>query len=241
MAKISNQVMRVFRPMNYLRFIQWGIKKIKIFSHSRSINRKLTNSKQRGLFLDCGSNVGQGFEFFRKYYPISLFDYVLFEPNPNCFQVLAEKYSDLEDFGVELRNEAIGIENGQIDFYGLEDHKGGIYSVGGTVLPEHNSGIYSGFNNASLQVPSMNFSEFLIDLFDHKDYQVIILKLDIEGAEYSILDSLISNELIPKFETIYVEFHSQYMSSEFSDFYQNKEKMFMEYSKNTRTRVIKWV
>jgi FkbM family methyltransferase len=205
------------------------------------LNRHLANSSKRGLFLDCGSNIGQGFEFFRKYYPNELYDYVLFEPNPYCFQLLQEKYSGLSVDGVQLRNVAVGIHNGEINFYGLEDAKGGIYSVGGTVLPEHNSKMYSDSNSASLRVASMNFSEFLIDVFNKNHYQFIILKLDIEGGEYSVLDSLVSNNLISKLESIYVEFHSQYMSNKFAKEYEDKENEFFKFSKRISTRIIRWI
>jgi len=227
--------------MNYYRSLLWRFKILQVLIHSQRMNRNLANSRGKGLFLDCGSNIGQGFEFFRKYYPTELYDYVLFEPNPYCFQILKEKYSGLSVDGVQLRNVAVGIHNGEIDFYGLEEAKGGIYSVGGTVLPEHNSKMYSASNSASLRVPSMNFSEFLRDVFDKNHYQAIILKLDIEGGEYSILDSLLSNDLISNIESIYVEFHSQYMSSEFAKDYKSRERVFLNYSKSIGTRIIKWI
>jgi len=241
MARIPNSILRILRPMNYYRFLLWRIKILQIAIHSRVTNHGLTNSGKRGLFLDCGSNVGQGFEFFRKYYPNKLYDYILFEPNPYCFQVLLGKYSELENVGVQLKNLAIGIHDGHMDFYGLEDEKGGIYSVGGTVLPEHNSKMYTSPNNASLRVPSINFSDFLIDMLKKNDYSVVILKLDIEGGEYPVIEALVSSDLIAKFETIYVEFHSQYMSSEFVSEYKNRETEFLAYSKKIGTRVIRWI
>ena len=241
MAKIPNSVLRILRPTNYYRFLLWRLKILQISFHSRRVNGELTNSGKRGLFLDCGSNVGQGFEFFRKYYPNKLYDYILFEPNPYCFQVLLEKYSELEDVGVQLRNVAIGIHDGHMDFYGLEDEKGGIYSVGGTILPEHNSKMYMAPSNASLKVSSINFSNFLVDTLQRSDYPVVILKLDIEGGEYPVIDSLISNDLVSKFETMYVEFHSQYMSDNFLPIYKNRETEFLAYSKKIGTRVIRWI
>ena len=155
---------------------------IQIFFHSRNLNQGLYKSSQKGLFLDCGSNLGQGFEFFRKYYPNKLYDYILFEPNPHCFKELSEKYSCLADKGVRLENVAVGIENGYIDFYGLEVEKGGVYSVGGTILPEHNSKIYAISTSASLKVPSMNFSQFLVNVLKENVYTAVIMKLDIEGG-----------------------------------------------------------
>jgi FkbM family methyltransferase len=241
MVKIPNSILRFLRPMNYYRFFLWRVKVFQIFIHSQLINRKLTNLGQRGLFLDCGSNIGQGFEFFKKYYPLKLFDYILFEPNPYCFEVLKEKYAAQESTGVHLKNVAVGIEETNVDFYGLEDEKGGIYSVGGTVLPEHNSKTFAFPDRASLQVTSINFADFLRDIFQQKDYHSIILKLDIEGGEYQVLDSLLAHGLLSRFETVYVEFHSQYMDDKNRKIYFAKEKFYFHYVRNKDTRMVKWI
>jgi FkbM family methyltransferase len=241
MARIPNSVLKVLRPMNYYRFLLWRVKILQISFHSRNLNRRIYRSGQRGLFLDCGSNIGQGFEFFKKYYPNKFYDYILFEPNPYCFQELSKKYSYLADKGVQLENVAVGIENGFIDFYGLEEEKGGIYSVGGTILPEHNSKIYANSTGASLKVPSMNFSQFLVSVLKENVYTAVIMKLDIEGGEYPVLDLLRSEDLLLNFESIYVEFHSKYMRADLASYYSDKEKDFLNHAKKIGLRVIKWI
>ena len=241
MVRIPNSVLRVLRPMNYFRFLLWRVKILQISFHSGNLNRRIYRSGQKGLFLDCGSNLGQGFEFFRQYYPNKNYDYVLFEPNPYCFEVLSKKYAGLSDSGVQLMNLAVGINNGSIDFYGLEDEKGGIYSVGGTVLPEHNSKKYGTSNSASLKVQSINFSEFLVDVLKKNIYTAVILKLDIEGGEYPVLDALRSEGLLSNFETIYVEFHSQYIRPDLASYYIDKEKDILKYAKKIGTRFVKWI
>jgi FkbM family methyltransferase len=219
----------------------WRLKTAQILIHSTKLKIKYRNASERSLFLDCGSNIGQGFEFFRRYYPLDRFDFILFEPNPHCFKVLEQKYSDLSSRGVTLLNAAVGTEVGEIDFYGLDDMQGGIYSVGGSILPEHNSGIYATPNNSSLKVISINFTDYLRDLINEKEYSRIVLKLDIEGGEYQILDSLMENQMLKLFDTIYVEFHSQYMSNEKAKEYSNRERRFLQYAKGNRIRVIKWI
>jgi FkbM family methyltransferase len=227
--------------MNYYRFLLWRAKILQISLHSHTARRKLAKSGQRGLFLDCGSNIGQGFEFFRKYYPNKLYDYILFEPNPNCFQILNKKYSKLASNGVRLENVAVGVENTYVDFYGLEDEKGGPYSVGGTVLPEHNSKNYAAPNYASLQVESIDFAAFVSDIFQKNNYAFVTLKLDIEGGEYQVLESLIAKDLMSRFETIYVEFHSQYMEEKSRKLYSASEKIFIYNAKSSKTRMVKWI
>jgi FkbM family methyltransferase len=241
MAQIPKSVLRIFRPMNYYRFLLWRVKIFQIYFHSRVLNQGLYKTGQKGLFLDCGSNIGQGFEFFRKYYPNGIYDYILFEPNPFCYQELLKKYSSLGSSGVRIENTAVGIANGDIDFFGLDEEKGGKYSVGGSILQHHNSKIYTTPNNASLKVPSINFAIFLQDILMKNQYSTVIIKLDIEGGEYSVLDSLISNNLLARFESIYVEFHSQYMSNDIAAHYRSKEQEFLKYSKKNQIRVIQWI
>ena len=241
MALIPKSLQRLLRPMNYYRFLLWRAKILQVFLHSRAVTHKLTKSGHRGLFLDCGSNIGQGFEFFKKYYPNKLYDYILFEPNPYCFEVLLKKYTGQEITGLRLENVAIGVKDTDVDFYGIEDEKGGIYSVGGTVLPEHNSKIYAYPDHASLQVRSINFADFLLDILRENQYPFVILKLDIEGGEYQVLESLVAKDLISRFETIYVEFHSQYMEENIRKIYSAKEKVFMNHARISKTRMIKWI
>ena len=56
------------------------------------------------LFLDCGSNLGQGYEFFSSIYGSDC-TYHLFEPNIKCYNILVEKYKNeivpamMEKFG----------------------------------------------------------------------------------------------------------------------------------------------
>jgi FkbM family methyltransferase len=241
MPRISRILIKFLRPRNYFLFVLWRLKMAQILIHSSRLNFKLRKANQRALFLDCGSNIGQGFEFFRKFYPLEHFDFILFEPNPYCFKILEQKYSNFHPKGVMLINAAVGTKEGQIDFYGLDDTEGGIYSVGGSILPEHNSRIYLTPRSSSLKVNSINFNDFLRDLIGKKKYSTIVLKLDIEGGEYEILDSLQDKHLLTLFESIYVEFHSQYMSPDLASYYIDSEKEFLKYAKKIGTRVVKWI
>lgn len=43
---------------------------------------------EKRLFIDMGSNLGQGFQYFSKFYNPNLFDFLLIEANPNCIDQL---------------------------------------------------------------------------------------------------------------------------------------------------------
>ena len=86
---------------------------------------------------------------------------------------------------------------------------------------------------------SISFSSLLLDVSDH--YDCIIVKFDIEGGEYPILEDLRERKLLEKIETLFVEFHSQYMSEVEAVKYRQIEQRFWEYVKTTKCRAISWI
>jgi len=207
--------------------------------YSKITSNRLSKSHKRGLFIDCGSNVGQGFQFFSRFYKLENFDYILFEPNPNCFRILQSNLKDLRNEKVELREQAVGVLDSKVDFYGIKDSEGGRLSVGGTTLREHNSKYFAKPEKSDLRVDSISFSSLLIKVSDQ--YECIVVKFDIEGGEYPILEDLLERKLLEKIETLFIEFHSQYMSKDVAIKYRLIEQRFWRYVKTTECRAISWV
>ena len=83
------------------------------------------------IFLDCGSNVGQGYTHFRQKYGED-YHYILFEPNPSCYKVLMKQFGMLSN--VDIHEEAVCIEDCIKPFEFLTE-----YCVGGSLIKNHNS------------------------------------------------------------------------------------------------------
>jgi FkbM family methyltransferase len=241
MNRLTTIIKKIFRYSNYLGLLTWWIIKVKLYYNSKYLNNKVSKVKQKGLFIDCGSNIGQSFEFFQKFYQIKNFDYILFEPNPHCFHVLKEKYENNKSYCVEIREQAVGIENKKLNFYGIHENFGGKYSLGGTVNPEHNSNQKNYSVDHGIIVNSVNFSELLSDVILPKKYSFLILKLDIEGSEYDVLESLIHNNQIKVFTIIFVEFHSKYMKPDLAKKYKKREKLILKSIRKSGVKVVKWI
>lgn len=241
MNKLTSTVKKVFRYTNYLGLLTWWIIRIRLYWNSKYLNYKVSKIKQKGLFIDCGSNIGQSFEFFQKFYLAKNFDYILFEPNPHCYRVLKERYESKKSHYVEIREQAVSVENKKLNFYGIHENFGGKYSLGGTVNPEHNSNQKNYSVDKGIIVNSINFSEFISELILLKKYSILILKLDIEGSEYDVLESLIKNNQIKFFTTIFVEFHSKYMKPDISKKYKKRENLILKSIKKTDAKLIKWI
>jgi FkbM family methyltransferase len=182
------------------------------------------------LFLDCGSNLGQGFEHFLTEYGSDDFEYFLFEPNEHCAEKLIEKYSDLNY--VKIFRCAVGCEETFVDFYFRDD-----FDVGGSIVTDH--------NNYHEHLPNNVERVKVIDLVElikreSKNYEEIYVKLDVESAEYDILEKLIETSVMSKIKKIYVEFHSQYMKDPNNGLYYNRQVKITQSIKNFETELVIW-
>ena len=159
----------------------------------------------RKIFIDCGYNMGDVTSEFRNKLGDS-FEYYAFEANPYLY----EKYKNKHDF-LSLQSKAVWIADGQIPFYVVVVDRNGNdnkYTGASTLIKEKsnwNMSIHQ--REEEVLVECIDFSKFLSDNFEKTDY--IIVKMDIEGAEYEILNKLIEIDTADFMNEIYVEFHDE--------------------------------
>lgn len=183
----------------------------------------------KNIFLDCGSNIGQGFEHFKQIYGDS-YEYHLYEPNPNCFSILVSKYGNINN--VFLNNKAVFINNTQLKFYFTDD-----FSEGGSIVEKHNNNYYDNNKVNSILVDCIDIN-LLIDQYDSNDN--IVLKLDVESSEYDIIEYLIETKTIFKLNKIYCEFHSQYMKDETKKKYLQRENNIIKFMEENKINFQLW-
>jgi len=151
------------------------------------------------VFIDCGAFVGDALWKFRAG---TTGDVVMhaFEPNRH----LDAKYP----VGTIVHNEAVWIEDGEIDLYFSK--RGKCRSVT-SVMKNKTSGHLN--KKKPEKVPCVDFSKWLLNHFDADDE--ITLKMDIEGAEYKVLRKMIDDGSIGLVNRVYVEFHVHKMDMDF--------------------------
>lgn len=207
------------------------------FDARSSKTRVLRSQTGRGLFIDCGSNLGQGFSYFRKHYPLELYDYVLIEPNPNCISRLAELRAKLTG-NIQIIGEAASTRIGEVSFYGLDEGGRGETSELGSTLQCHNSKYYVTSENKAIKVKSFSLSDFIKSR--RLEFSSIVLKLDIEGGEYEVLEDLITNKTHLSLERAYIEFHSQYMREPMRTQYRERETRILNKLKQDGVQFRRW-
>ena len=145
----------------------------------------------RKVFLDCGAHKATSIKKFREEYPNSKdYEIISFECNPK-FKSILENTN-----GITFYNKAVWVKDGIEKFY--IGHGASSSLIHGKTRGNLD------FDNP-IEVDCIDLSKWITENFDKDDY--IILKLDVEGAEYSILQNLLDTNYISYINEIYLEWH----------------------------------
>ena len=158
------------------------------------------------IFLDCGANNGMSIDMFRRKIDINN-EFIIhsFECNPK-FKNTLNSYSNDNTF---IHDTAVWINNDTSAFY-LGDDTSSSLNITKT------TGRLDKYNPIFVQ--SLRLSEFIMTTFNIDDY--IILKLDIEGAEYDVLMDLIETGAIKYINVLYGEFHNNRVDPKYTLMYE---------------------
>jgi FkbM family methyltransferase len=143
---------------------------------------------EKPRIIDCGSNIGLSIAFFKKLFPQA--EITAFEPNKQAFAVLEENIRNNGWQKVQLHQNALSGSSGIMDFYSDPDHSG---SLKMSLVRERMPGIAE-------PVEAVLLSDFI-------DEEVDFLKLDVEGAEESVLRDLSQTGKLRRIREMVVEYH----------------------------------
>jgi FkbM family methyltransferase len=138
---------------------------------------------QNPVILDVGANRGQSINFFQKHFEGCKI--YAFEPLPK----LAEKLKKLENHQIQVIERAVGSSNGETLFWvsQLEETSSLIMPNAASkwnktkslILGKHPSEMFT-----SISVDCCTLDKFFLEMIES---EIFFLKVDVEGAEYSVL------------------------------------------------------
>lgn len=135
----------------------------------------------------------------------------VFEPDPSSFRLLVDRFKN--DTKVKLFEAGLGTKDEIVDFE----------SAGEAGRVAH-----SGASDA-IKVPFLSASEFILN----RDHRVIdLMKINIEGGEYELLDSLIASGVVDRIRNYVIQFHA-FGTSYQVDYDRLSEKL-------TKTHICEW-
>jgi FkbM family methyltransferase len=144
---------------------------------------KFTTENPQPYIIDAGANIGLSILYFKQLYPNA--QIVAFEPDNQVFEVLDFNVKSFSLTNVELVKKALWNEETVLEFMS-EGADGGRVAI-------------TSDKTKLIQVPTERLRKYL-------DRKVDFLKIDIEGAETTVLKDCA--DLLPNVERLFVEYHS---------------------------------
>ena len=172
----------------------------------------------RNIFIDCGTHYGEGLRQVAQRLGIDAsWEVHCFEPNPECSWYFA-KERILEGPSVHFHATAVWICDGTVGLrqenHALSQTESPVF--GGSPIDGWGSTIMADSVHPALQepigVPCVDLSRFIRE--NTREGDRVVVKLDVEGAEYAILRKMIEERSLDLVQEMYVEFHSRFLPSE---------------------------
>nr|WP_321233417.1 FkbM family methyltransferase [uncultured Psychroserpens sp.] len=135
------------------------------------------------LIIDCGANMGLSLLFFKKQYPSARI--LAFEPDTAVLPFLEKNIHSQSLSMVTLYENAVWNVTEELTFF--TDN-----GMGGRIGVEYE-------NQSPIKIKALRLRDFL-------DQPVDMLKIDIEGAEYTVLKDC--SDMLHNVKHIFVEYHS---------------------------------
>ena len=161
--------------------------------YSFTKNTDLILKSSPGVIIDIGANIGISVAYFKNKYPNTKL--IAIEASPINFLLLKKNIEENNFQNIEAINSFLANENSLIKFY----HN--IYKPGGS------------FGEGFKPKNSNKFEEFDVNTSKLTDlihgYKNIVIKIDVEGAEYQILKDLAKSNNISQVIEIIVEISTQ--------------------------------
>lgn len=176
------------------------------------------------LYIDLGANCGKTIDSFLEEYPDAIVHG--FEPTPSLSAKLKEKYKD--NLNVTIHACAVGIEDGEKDFFiNPTDPQSN------TLMKNQKCKDYWAVDYQSpIKVKVIDFTEWLKSHIGQ--YKRIVVKMDIEGAEYEILPKMLLEGLVEACDEMRIEYHRRMYSV------SKKEHRDLALAVSEKTNYIPW-
>jgi FkbM family methyltransferase len=179
-------------------------------SGERSFLTRITRNFEAGaVVLDVGANVGNYSHSIKKLIPETII--YAFEPHPKTFKILQENAIKNKYIALNL---GCGKSRSKLELYDYEDKDGSSHA--------------SLYRDAITNLRQCNSVSHIVDIIDLDSFlseqsiqKVSLLKIDVEGNEYSVLEGLKESINKDMIEIIHFEFNEMNVFSKtfFKDFY----------------------
>jgi FkbM family methyltransferase len=174
----------------------------------------------RKIFLDCGANEGESVARFEKLFP----DHREFEIF--CFEPCEKSTAKINQSRITIINKAVWVKDGTVNFF-----EAGVSPAGSTLLKDKTTWNVS---QTPIEVPSLDLSRWVSSNFTPANF--IVMKMNIEGAEYKVLRKMLDDGALEMINRLYVSWHFRKIPS----ISKQRHKKLVDDIEAAGHRLLKW-
>lgn len=199
---------------------QAGVAVVEIFK--KVLERK---SQRRKVLIDLGGHLGETVRrFYKEVVDARFYDIFTFEPHKECFKKLQSVLSRLPN--VTFRNKAVVKTSDGQKHEMRQLYPGKVNDGDGSTLVKGKTTGGVNYANGSM-VRCIDLKQMLgTNGINGDDY--VILKMNIEGGEYGLMEYIIDENMMGCFNQIYVQTHKDKLDMSVRAYRANTEKRFTE-------------
>lgn len=193
------------------------------------------------IFFDCGTHYFQGLKKFKQKLNIDKeWKIFCFEANPHTYNISKKHILDLQDLNITHLNKAVYVSNELININCALEQGTNPVSQASNILknpPNVDIVYHQRHSYINEEVEAINFSDFIKNNTSPDDE--VYIKMDIEGAEFEVLEKIINDETYKNFKQIYIEFHERFFFAEMDKKAKQKQD-FLSFFRNKNIVAEEW-
>ncbi|MDB5492026.1 MAG: methyltransferase [Micavibrio sp.] len=208
----------------------------KIIDEAKAIGARAAAHTGPKIFIDCGFNQAKVMEIFARHLPD--FTFYGFEANNN-FKQQAENLKRRRKNVLDLNFAAVSTRDGETSFF-LAGAESGTHIQEGSTMVVGKDSHQTDFTKPTL-VKTVDFSNWIKQLTGANQNAFVALKMDIEGAEYDVLEDMFARDAIAEVDYMMIEFHSYCFTGDQKTAYQAREDALLDRLKKCPLTLSRWI
>lgn len=150
---------------------------------------KFKTDEEEPLIFDCGANIGMSILYFKKMFPKSKI--IAFEPNPHSWALLKKNLESNKLKDIECHNLGLFDSETEVPFH--------IGNNPGSLIASYNQ---NRGGDQFIKIKTARLSQFL-----NRYESIDLVKMDIEGAEVSVINEICDSQALNKVKEFIIEYH----------------------------------
>jgi FkbM family methyltransferase len=212
-----------------------------ILRPAAQISKDAQSHPGQKIFVDCGFNAGEMLERFVKALPD--FRFYGFEVNYPYFAESAAELQKRHPNILGLNFSAVSDHDGRASFHIAGQKRGILRAEATTILPDFREEEF--IQERPYEVPAIDFSRWLKEMVARHtgadgSKPFVAVKMDIEGAEYAVLEELVRDGTITLISDLMVEFHTQQFDQNQRPHYARREADIRDDLSHLSVQILSW-